>query len=139
MIIRSALKGLISTSWGARFISSTSTPLLSIYDSTSERSNPQNLIDEQLELVETLHWEAGNHEKRARAMKQTKVGFEALNRSKDMERFHGRKWKDGDIYSPHDLSPEEMKKWRKPQQATEDAFDILGINPLHEYKVSQNL
>lgn len=46
-----------------------------------------------------------------------------------------RKWQPGDVYSPHDLSGTEQKKWKygrkKPQQ---DAFDVLGINPVLEYK-----
>jgi hypothetical protein len=40
------------------------------------------------------------------------------------------------VYAPHDLSGSEQKKWKfgrkKPQQ---DAFDVLGINPVLEYKV----
>jgi small subunit ribosomal protein S18 len=47
-----------------------------------------------------------------------------------------RKWQPGDVYAPHDLSGTEQKKWKygrkKPQQ---DAFDVLGINPVNEYKV----
>lgn len=47
-----------------------------------------------------------------------------------------RKWQPGDVYAPHDLSGTEQKKWKqgrkKPQQ---DAFDVLGINPVLEYKV----
>ena len=46
-----------------------------------------------------------------------------------------RKWQPGDVYAPHDLSGTEQKKWKygrkKPQQ---DAFDVLGINPVLEYK-----
>jgi hypothetical protein len=49
-----------------------------------------------------------------------------------------RKWQPGDVYAPHDLSGSEQKKWKqgrkKPQQ---DAFDILGINPVLEYKVRE--
>ncbi len=48
-----------------------------------------------------------------------------------------RKWNPGDVYAPHDLSGQEQKKWKtgrkRPQQ---DAFDVLGINPIQEYKVS---
>jgi small subunit ribosomal protein S18 len=48
-----------------------------------------------------------------------------------------RKWQPGDVYSPHDLTGAEQKKWKfgrkKPQS---DAFDVLGINPINEYKVS---
>jgi small subunit ribosomal protein S18 len=48
-----------------------------------------------------------------------------------------RKWQPGDVYSPHDLTGFEQKKWKfgrkRPQS---DAFDVLGINPINEYKVS---
>ncbi|KAL1596278.1 hypothetical protein SLS59_007978 [Nothophoma quercina] len=46
-----------------------------------------------------------------------------------------RKWQTGDVYAPHDLTGTEQKKWKfgrkKPQS---DAFDVLGINPVNEYK-----
>ncbi|KAF3037562.1 hypothetical protein E8E11_005689 [Didymella keratinophila] len=46
-----------------------------------------------------------------------------------------RRWQTGDIYAPHDLTGAEQKKWKfgrkKPQS---DAFDVLGINPVSEYK-----
>lgn len=47
-----------------------------------------------------------------------------------------REWKAGDVYSPHDLSPAEMKKWRKRRSPPTDAFDSLKRNPLDLYKVS---
>jgi small subunit ribosomal protein S18 len=51
-----------------------------------------------------------------------------------------RKWQPGDVYSPQDLSGTEQKKWKtgrkKPQS---DAFDVLGINPVLEYKVGRRL
>lgn len=53
----------------------------------------------------------------------------------DLERQIHRKWKAGDVYAPHDLSPVEQMKWQKRRPREIDAFDELGINPLHEYKV----
>ena len=53
----------------------------------------------------------------------------------DLERQIHRKWKAGDVYAPHDLSPVEQMKWQKRRPRETDAFDELGINPLHEYKV----
>ena len=47
-----------------------------------------------------------------------------------------RRWKKGDIYAPHDLSPMEMRKWKQRVQPDRDIFDTLNINPLDEYKVS---
>lgn len=47
-----------------------------------------------------------------------------------------RRWEAGDVYSPHDLSPVEMQKWRKRSQRRSDVVDALGIRPLDMYKVS---
>ncbi|CAD6574013.1 MAG: hypothetical protein ASARMPRED_006430 [Alectoria sarmentosa] len=59
------------------------------------------------------------------------------NRVKDLERQMPRlsKWQVGDVYAPHDLSAVEASKWRKRKSSQRDVFDILGINPLEEYKV----
>jgi small subunit ribosomal protein S18 len=49
-----------------------------------------------------------------------------------------RKWKDGDVYAPHDLSGVEMSKWSKGQpkgRPKKDVFDMLKINPLNHYWV----
>ncbi|KAL2003242.1 hypothetical protein VTN02DRAFT_4555 [Thermoascus thermophilus] len=56
------------------------------------------------------------------------------NESKILEKFQTRDWKAGDIYAPHDLSPAEMKKWRKRYSPSTDAFDTLNMNPLDQYK-----
>lgn len=49
-----------------------------------------------------------------------------------------RRWDAGDVYSPHDLSPVEMQKWRKRSQRSGDVVDALGIRPLDMYKVSRS-
>lgn len=47
-----------------------------------------------------------------------------------------RKWQPGDVYAPHDLSGTEQKKWKQGRKRPqEDAFDVLGVNPVLEYKV----
>ncbi|CRG84642.1 WD repeat-containing protein 1 [Talaromyces islandicus] len=51
-----------------------------------------------------------------------------------LEKFQHRDWRAGDLYSPHDLSPSEMRKWQKRWSPTTDAFDALNINPLDHYK-----
>ena len=60
-----------------------------------------------------------------------------VQRAKDLERQMPRlsKWSVGDVYAPHDLSAVEAGKWRKRKSSERDVFDILGINPLEEYKV----
>lgn len=61
--------------------------------------------------------------------------LEKSGRGRDLEKFMVRKWKPGDVYAPHDLSSVEMGKWGKRRAAERDVFDMLGINPLNEYKV----
>lgn len=46
-----------------------------------------------------------------------------------------RRWDAGEVYSPHDLSPVEMQKWRKRSPRSGDVVDALGIRPLDMYKV----
>ncbi|PHH76043.1 hypothetical protein CDD82_4161 [Ophiocordyceps australis] len=45
-----------------------------------------------------------------------------------------RRFKPGDLYSPHDLSPAEMSKYRRRPHRSRDVVDALGINPLDHYK-----
>ncbi|PTB40929.1 uncharacterized protein TrAFT101_006078 [Trichoderma asperellum] len=45
-----------------------------------------------------------------------------------------RRWDAGDVYSPHDMSPVEMQKWRKRSPRGGDVVDALGIRPLDMYK-----
>ncbi|CAO3596187.1 unnamed protein product [Absidia cylindrospora] len=45
----------------------------------------------------------------------------------------------GDIYHPQDLNDaryqDQLRRRRgRPSTATEDPFDVLGLDPLHEYK-----
>ena len=48
-----------------------------------------------------------------------------------------RKWRSGDIYSPHDLTGFAMSKFRRKRaRPPMDVLDLLGIDPLKEYKVS---
>lgn len=47
-----------------------------------------------------------------------------------------RRWREGDVYAPHDLTIGEAKKWKKIVRRPEkDVFDMLGKNPLAFYKV----
>lgn len=58
-------------------------------------------------------------------------------RAKGLERQMPRlsRWQAGDVYAPHDLGPVEAAKWKQRKRSQRDVFDMLGINPLHEYKV----
>lgn len=55
--------------------------------------------------------------------------------SNDFLKQMPRRWEAGDVYSPHDLSPVEMQKWRKKTVRNNDVIDALGISPLDMYKV----
>lgn len=67
---------------------------------------------------------------------QTREMVESERRAQFQRQIY-RRWQPGDVYSPHDLTGVEQRKWKfgrkKPQQ---DAFDVLGINPINEYKVA---
>ncbi|KAK2037255.1 ribosomal protein S18 [Colletotrichum somersetense] len=45
-----------------------------------------------------------------------------------------RRWRSGELYAPHDLSPVEAAKWRKTKRPNVDVIDLLGINPLDHYR-----
>jgi len=59
---------------------------------------------------------------------------EQARRAKAVERQQFRPWREGDVYAPHDLSHQEMKKWSKHRAPKSDVFDVLNMNPLDEYK-----
>lgn len=140
MIIRSALRGILPSHGGARFISSTSTPLSDVYESMrkslkeEEQSSSKNY--EQFAAVRDLADQSTIRARKAQIVLETKERMNQVHKLQDFEKFQSRRWREGDVYSPHDLSHEEMKKWKVPQKARDDVFDVLGINPLHEYKVS---
>ena len=55
--------------------------------------------------------------------------------SNDFLKQMPRRWEAGDVYSPHDLSPYEMTKFRRWPTRNEDVVDMLGIRPEDMYKV----
>ena len=71
--------------------------------------------------------------------RKTVESLDKAARARDLETLQIRRWKAGDVYAPHDLSPVEMQKWRQRHRSTRDVFDALAINPLHEYKVYSSL
>jgi hypothetical protein len=47
-----------------------------------------------------------------------------------------RRWNEGSVYAPHDLTIGEAKKWKKIiRRPKQDVFDMLGKNPMTFYKV----
>ncbi len=49
-----------------------------------------------------------------------------------------RRWRPGDVYAPHDLSPGEMHKFRKMTRRHVDLLDVVNVNPVDEYRVCGN-
>jgi hypothetical protein len=73
-----------------------------------------------------------------RRNRQDEATMTAAQETVEYERQMTRKWKDGDVYAPHDLSGVEMAKWSKGQakgRPKKDVFDMLKINPLNHYWV----
>lgn len=78
------------------------------------------------------------HNARNSPMEKPLSTAEQLERHKlgtDLSKQINRRWKAGDVYAPHDLSPIEMAKWKKRGNPTVDVFDVLDLNPIDEYKV----
>ncbi|KAI9836812.1 MAG: hypothetical protein M1819_000977 [Sarea resinae] len=72
---------------------------------------------------------------KSRRRNNTQEEITKFARAHDIERQQTRRWKQGDVYAPRDIGPNEMLKWRRRTKPSMDAFDILAINPLHQYKV----
>ncbi|KAK5131548.1 hypothetical protein LTR08_000875 [Meristemomyces frigidus] len=79
----------------------------------------------------------------ARARAKTDAALRDVERTysrKDLEGQIARRWRVGDVYSPHDLSGIEQGKWRKQRRKPrarhndEDVMDKLGLNPLDLYR-----
>lgn len=45
-----------------------------------------------------------------------------------------RRWRVGEVYAPNDLSAHEANAWKQPRLINADVVDILGINPIEEYR-----
>lgn len=138
MILRSTPKG-INPKHFARLFSSCPTVQQVAPPANRYIPNPNKLIpavgvSRQQQLVQEIYRDS--KKQAGVANQQLNQRLETSQRLRDFERFQPRKWKEGDVYSPHDLSWEEMEKWKKYPKVSMDAFDALGMKPLHEYKVS---
>jgi len=70
----------------------------------------------------------GQHQQSLSQQLQTHKTVNALSR------LIVRRYRSGDIFAPHDLSPTEMSKWRARSRPVADAFDVLCMDPLEQYK-----
>lgn len=79
----------------------------------------------------------GDKYRRTAARRRTEIA-ETLRHKTISDQFlrqMPRQWRAGDVYAPHDLSPFEMKKWRRQGSPKKDVLDMLGVNPLDMYRV----
>ena len=115
-------------------------PASTSYYTERDRNQKQ---DQRLRLAKNLvastHRPANNKVSAYDRTRDRLADVVKAKRTLDLERQIHRKWKAGDVYAPHDLSPVEQMKWQKRRPRETDAFDQLGINPLHEYKVRSYL
>ena len=87
-------------------------------------------------------WQKGAHAERMlnrykadhKSKRATLDAIRNHKNSADYLRQMPRRWEAGDVYSPHDLSPVEMQKWRKRSLRSKDVVDALGLRPLDMYK-----
>lgn len=75
------------------------------------------------------------------------AGLKEAQERKDFEKMMTRRFREGDVYAPHDLTSAEAKKWKNPGRhqpvvaagslkgKKADILDMLNVNPLKEYKV----
>ncbi|KAK3378269.1 ribosomal protein S18 [Podospora didyma] len=45
-----------------------------------------------------------------------------------------RRWTPGEVYAPRDLNPTEMRRWRRDRTPKRDILDVLGVNPVDNYR-----
>ena len=80
---------------------------------------------------------AGRHP--SKHLKPNNTAGEQLGRNvkrRDLLQQMTRRWRNGDVYSPHDLTGYAMSKFRRKRiRPPIDVLDLLGVDPLREYKV----
>ncbi|KAJ4306200.1 hypothetical protein N0V88_000996 [Collariella sp. IMI 366227] len=87
-----------------------------------ERGAPLS-VDEQRDVMD--------QQRRTRASWRD---MQSMGETDNYMRQMPRRWKTGDVYAPRDLSPAEMGKWRRANPPKQDILDVLGVNPVDNYK-----
>lgn len=133
MKFTNATKSLIDMDDG-----STSSPDSSRSNAFNRSSSDQPGTPTPHDALSTLLASSGAYDKLTiRSDNTAQRAKEALIRE-NLARQSTRNWKPGDIYAPHDLSPQEMVKWKQPKQPSKDIIDMLGLNPLDHYRVCRS-
>lgn len=77
---------------------------------------------------------AAQRHKRDESRQELEDKLKLNHQRDDYLRQSSRKWQTGDVYSPHDLSPSEMSKFRQASSRKRDLVDLLGLKPLDMYR-----
>jgi small subunit ribosomal protein S18 len=132
---------------------STSAPLAIIRDITDDgpsnspgrrfpRSSSDSNPNEALHGMLTAGMERGGPlsvEEQRRVMEQhgTQAHIKDMRQNLTTDNYvrqMPRRWRVGEVYSPRDMKPAEMSKWRQGRPPKKDMVDILGFSPLDNYR-----
>lgn len=111
-------------------VPSVTSSLLDIDPSSSSSSSSASRQDATQTAADIYDKLQGTQAKRMAVAEE----LQQQNQSNDYARQMTRRWKVGDVYAPHDLSPSEMGKWRRSQARKKDLVDMLGLRPLDMYR-----
>lgn len=105
-------------------------------DPASPSSNPKSATENASGIWDSYHSQktrtpAGEERKDLVA---SQLGVKNL--SENFQRQMPRRWQDGEVYAPHDLSEVEARKWKKVSNVQRDLVDMLGLRPVDMYSVS---
>lgn len=125
-----------SSHFAVRNLSNPTSSVLSLDNDGTPRS-PRQPLDATDRVRNLLADSEARRQRMTDRKKSTLERMRAKKTSEDYARQMTRRWRPGDVYAPHDLSPQEMIKWKQLQRPKKDVLDLLGLNPLDEYKVGR--
>ncbi|KAI0842558.1 ribosomal protein S18 [Hypoxylon sp. FL0890] len=121
----------ISTTTPSQFIRkdvpTATSSLLGLDSSSPSSQSPRDSTQTAADIYDRLRGTTTKRRNLEEEMRQQ-------DQSDDYSRQMTRRWKVGDVYAPHDLSPVEMAKWRRNQARKKDLVDMLGLRPLDMYR-----
>ena len=117
-------------------VPSATSSLMNLDPASSSSSNPKSATDNASGIWDSYHSQktrtpAGEERKDLVA---SQLGIKNL--SENFQRQMPRRWQDGEVYAPHDLSEVEARKWKKVTNVQRDLVDMLGLRPVDMYSVS---
>ncbi|KAI5926935.1 ribosomal protein S18 [Camillea tinctor] len=103
-------------------------------DTSSPPRDPTDSTERAYRVFERIS--TGARYERGSADQRSRMEDSLRERSRDDEyaRQMLRRWRFGDVYTPRDLGPGEMSKWRRASPRKVDLVDMLGLRPLDMYK-----